>query len=104
MSNDHQDDSVFDDVDHIEDLGPCSQGSRHVLMRKDGQPVRVGHARKIPDGAPLPPGKNVCFTDDDGHIIHRMKVEGPAQVATPAYRSGWDQIFGTKKKRRSELN
>ena len=74
-----------------------------------GRPVYVDHetgeARSVSaaptDGKALAPGRGLALIspDDDGvHVVMEDVVSpgGPAQVATPAYRSGWEQTFGSK--------
>lgn len=54
------------------------------------------------DGEPLPEGAElICVEkpDADGwQASTTLYRNGPAQVATPAYRDGYDRIFGKKQK------
>jgi hypothetical protein len=86
--------------DRLVDLGPCGadDGEHHMLALKEGQPVGLTHMRPVVEGQPLPADGNVYWTDKSGRVVDSMRLgKGPAQVATPEYRTGWDAIFGQKK-------
>lgn len=55
-----------------------------------------------PDGTPIPEGGelvHVGANDSEGwRNVEVLYRNGPAQVATPAYREGYDRIFGKKQK------
>lgn len=87
-------------ADQLVDLGPCSEneGHRDVLALKGGVPVGMSHMRPVEEGKPLPTNGNVFWTDKAGRVVDSMRLgKGPAQVATPEYRTGWDAIFSKKK-------
>ncbi len=70
-----------------------------VSHRHNGE-TRTLMAHPASDGKPIPPGGEVMHIDpscDDGwHNVTFHHRNGPAQVATPAYRDGYDRIFGKK--------
>lgn len=94
-----KDSPVRDEINFGPEIAP---GVR-AAMRRQGdsgemRPVRVTVAR---DGAPVPPGAELAQVDgpcvDGWHgITSLFGGDGPAQVATPAYRDGYDRIFGKK--------
>lgn len=55
---------------------------------KDGVPMPPGAELLVPEGRACPHGWRKVRT------VYRS---GPAQVATPAYRAGYDRIFGGKR-------
>lgn len=75
-------------------------GVRCVLRRRGDDDLELGEFHEIKEGRPIPPGAEIVRLgrgDDDGW----REVEsvyggrsGPPQVATPAYRVGYDRIFG----------
>lgn len=59
-----------------------------------------GYVRKPQEGAPMRPGERLIDlheADERGRFraVERFR-NGPARVASPAYREGWDAIFGKK--------
>lgn len=66
-----------------------ADGNEHEVM------VRPGG-----DGAPMLPSSEIAHIspeDSDGwHEVQTLYRNGPAQVATPKYREGYDRIFGKK--------
>jgi len=83
-------------------FGPEIAPGVHVAARRspDGE-VRQVAIMPMRDGAPLSPGSEVAHVDEaceDGwHTLTSVYKSGPAQVATPAYREGYDLIFGKQK-------
>lgn len=79
-----------------EEIGP---GVR-VALRQDEDGDRLVTIRKMRDGETVAPGREVAHVGDadgDGwQGVTTLYKSGPAQVATPAYREGYDRIFGTK--------
>lgn len=55
----------------------------------------------VQEGKPIPADAELAMVlpDEDGHHVTMEDVgdlrSGPVQVATPAYRSGWDRTFGS---------
>ena len=87
-----------DDIpDRLIDMGECEPGVRHVAAVKGGRHVRFGHARRCPEGRPLPSNCNLYHVDRrDGRVVGRTRLgNGPAQVASKEYRENYDAIFGT---------
>lgn len=81
-------------------MGPeLSPGVRTALLRReDGDsPVLMTRPK---DGAPIPPGASMVHVDQEcregWHDVTTLYTNGPAQVATPEYREGWERIFGGK--------
>jgi hypothetical protein len=85
-------------------LGPTiGPDQKAVIRRRDGA-VGSGVLMKVEDGQPIPEGSeliHVGAADDEGwHDVTSLYTHergGPAQVATPAYRDGYDRIFGKQK-------
>ncbi|MDB4938262.1 MAG: hypothetical protein JWP87_5234 [Labilithrix sp.] len=87
-------------------LGPPTSdgGGVHVLRARD-EKLETGELRALQEGRPitgevvtLSPRKDnprVCDVTDSYRPPALTK--GPANVATDAYREGWDEVFGKKK-------
>lgn len=84
------------------------------VVRKRGEELSIGQVRKAVEGKPLL-GELVSLRprEDaprlfDVEVLHEARsarAEGPANVSTPAYREGWAEVFGPKRRRAaSELN
>lgn len=82
-------------------------GVHVAIRRQDGEEKRVlVHAAE--DGETIRPGSELAIVGDptdeqDGVCWQPLEsiyknTSGPAQVATPAYRDGYDRIFGKKQK------
>jgi hypothetical protein len=73
-----------------------------ALRRTPDGEVRQVTCSPMRSGAPLRLGAelaNVSEGNEDGwHPLTSIYKSGPAQVATPAYREGYDRIFGKKQK------
>jgi hypothetical protein len=80
----HGDLSKLDDGD----VAPC------VQMR-DGRP-RIGTLRRAEGNEPLEPHEQSVELRPIRRGVSVMRLTKPAQVATEAYREGYDRIFGTK--------
>lgn len=80
-------------------------GVRRVLRRRgDDGDLELGEFHEIAEGQALPLGGELVYldrsADDDGwHDVKSIYGgrSGPPQVATPAYRLGYDRIFGKQK-------
>jgi hypothetical protein len=57
-----------------------------VVPCQEGKPLFPGVPFVIPDERGAPPGSF-------GRVLYEAK--GPGQVATPAYREGWERTFRT---------
>jgi hypothetical protein len=79
-------------------IGPAVADNVHVAVRHTADhEVQAGFVRKIREGESLP--DNAFFTECiEGNRYKCTPVDhvGPTRVATPAYRDGWDRIFGGK--------
>jgi hypothetical protein len=102
-------------------LGPptADGAGLHVIRARDER-LEAGELRAFEEGKPItgeivtlkPREENarVCDVTDSyapppppptAHAAHagaQLAHKGPAKVASPAYRDGWDEIFGAKKK------
>lgn len=90
-------------------LGPEIEPGHGAAIRRsgeNGETVGFGTFTTVKDGQPIPEGVElirVGAEDDDGWrdvtTLYGREPErsGPAQVATPAYRNGYDRIFSKKR-------
>lgn len=83
-------------------MGPELAPGTHIgVMRRNGE-TNLVQLTKAEDGQPLHPDQELVSLGDPacdcGHVrsFTSLHHEGPAQVATPAYREGYDRIFGKK--------
>jgi hypothetical protein len=94
--------------------GRSGDGEALNVVRKRGDEISLGQMRRAEEGKPLL-GDLVSLTprEDapqlfDVEVLHEStaaRAEGPANVSSPAYRKGWAEVFGAKKRRAaSELN
>lgn len=92
MSNE---DSPEPDYIHVE--GSCPGGGFHAVAVKDGRVMGRGHAQHATDGQTLLPGQTLYHVDPTGKVVSSVRApgSGPAKVSSPAYRKGWNRIFGT---------
>lgn len=99
--------------------GRSEDGSKLAVVRKQGSRVSAGILSSLEHGAPIhgevlrlspreeTPG--LC----DVEVVHATESaasratddvsSGPAQVATEAYRAGWDSIWGGRPSTKAEL-
>ena len=90
-------------------LGPptADGGGVHVLRARE-EKLETGELRALQEGRPitgevvtLTPRKDnprVCdVTDSYRPTTMAIAHKGPANVATDAYRDGWDEVFGKKR-------
>jgi len=82
--------------------GPDKDGQSLMLRHGPGH-VTLGTLTPCRDGKPMFPGAELVTVDEepDGHLSCETlwspndgPSSGPAKVTTPAYRSGWDEIWG----------
>jgi hypothetical protein len=71
-------------------FGSSRDGTPAFRVLDDGG-LQVGVARQVRDGKPMMPGEDLAVCWSDGYRV--VELSGPAQVATPAYRAGWDRTF-----------
>lgn len=96
-------------------LGATEDGETLGVLRKRGDAVEPSILKKAVEGKPitgelvrLSPREEPMLFDVD--VLYDGRAEeppeddggGPAQVATDAYRKGWDRLF--KKSRRASAN
>jgi hypothetical protein len=93
------------------------QHGTHILRRRSEQaPIEAGVLRPLREGKPidgevvtLSPRADAPMVFDvkselpDPHAGVRTAGDGPAQVATDAYRKGWDAVWG-RRRRADSLN
>jgi len=77
--------------------------SQGTAVRRNAEEVSFGTFREVKEGQPIPEGAELIQAseaDSDGWrdvtSIYSNVKSGPAQVATPKYRAGYDRIFGKK--------
>jgi hypothetical protein len=85
-----------------------ADGEAMNVVRKRGDEVSFGQVRKAEEGKPIA-GDLVSLTPHedaprlfDVEVLHESKAaraEGPANVSSPAYRKGWAEVFGGKRRR-----
>ena len=89
----------------------------HILRRRSAEaPVEAGVLRPLREGKPID-GEVVTLTPrSEGPLLFDVKSElpdpraprpagdGPAQVATDAYRKGWEAIWGGRGRPSQPLN
>lgn len=71
-----------------------------MTRRQPNGETQIGTAFEVQDGKPIPEGAELLQVDyrpsEEWHDAETVYRNGPAQVATPAYREGYDRIFGKK--------
>jgi hypothetical protein len=91
------------------------RGGYRVLRQRDER-MEIGELRELAQGRPLS-GEIVRLHPTEEHerlfdceVLHDARPEGekadkngPAMVASPAYRKNWDSIFKSRRKK-SQLN
>jgi hypothetical protein len=90
--------------DEIQFESEIAPGVYSALRRSPDGEIRQITCSPTQDGAPVRPGAelaNVSAESRDGWrkltSLYKAAGDGPAQVATPAYREGYDRIFGKQK-------
>lgn len=84
-------------------IGPQHEDGEHCAVRDRGDGIlESAHFRVAKDGEATPPGAELVILRpeqgaDGGYEVAACYKSGPAQVATPAYREGYDRIFGKQK-------
>ena len=81
-------------------FGPEMAPGTRVAVRRGDEGDQTVVVRRIEDGAYMPSGSEIVSIEKEcrcgWHDTTTLYRNGPAQVATPAYRDGYDRIFGTK--------
>jgi hypothetical protein len=92
--------------------GKDEHGTHILRRRSEAAPLEMGLLRPLREGKPiegevvsLSPRSEAPMLFDvkselpDPHAPHpRAKSDGPAQVATEAYRKGWDAVWGRRRR------
>jgi len=78
---------------------------RMLIVDDSGE---VSSTRPLKAGVPLDPSSDVVEFEatDRPHVLTKRvlyKGKGPAKVSSPAFREGWDEVFG-KAPRREDMN
>jgi hypothetical protein len=96
-------------------LGKDAEGLHILRRRSEESPIEAGLLRPMREGKPIS-GEVVSLTQrQDVPMIFDVKsefstdvaagerpaVDGPAQVASDAYRRGWDAVWGSRRGDRS---
>lgn len=89
--------------------GRSDDGRTLAVLRKRGDTLSAGLLTAAEEGKPLhgdllrlTPREDAPFLADV-EVLHesaraeRPNRDGPAQVSTPAYREGWNAVFGTSR-------
>ena len=84
-------------------FGPeISPGVYAALRRTPDGEVRQVTCAAMQSGVPLRPSSELAHagesSEDGWRPLTSIYKAGPAQVATPEYRAGYDRIFGKKQK------
>jgi hypothetical protein len=94
-----------DDDPYEIELGPEISDGVRVGVRRRGDEAQLVSLTTMKDGTPLVPGSELIDIKEQGgrymaKTIYKVPLaggDGPAQVATPAYRDSYDRIFGKQK-------
>ena len=94
-------------------FGKDEHGTHILRRRSEDAPVEAGVLRPLQSGKPIE-GEVISLSPRaDGPLLFDVKSElpspypaprqtdGPAQVATDAYRKGWDAVWGRRRRDRS---
>jgi hypothetical protein len=76
-----------------------------TALRRTDEELSFGTFTEVKEGQPIPEGAELAHLsgeNEDGWrdvtSVYKRESAGPAQVATPAYREGYDRIFWKKQK------
>lgn len=102
-----------EDFDVVLMHGPTDDGAGSKVLRARPGRIEAGEVRPMADGRPIAPGGEVVRLERradakglfDVHVDFKLPgpaesdvqsnaLNGPAQVATRAYRDSWDRTFG----------
>lgn len=92
-------------------IGPEVSPGQRIAFRRRGEEFAVGTIGELKDGRPIPEGAEFIKLARECHdgwhdatvlyshesAPNEQQRSGPAQVATPEYREGYDRIFGKQK-------
>ena len=88
---------------------PCKDHGQLVVRVQDGSSnPSLGLLQQVKEGTMLPAGAeiiNVRARSDGAYEVQPLAAgDGPAQVATEAYRDNYSRIFGAKQRGPQYLN
>jgi hypothetical protein len=87
--------------DTVRIKGVCPKGHTHVERRR-GDKVETGVLSNMEEGKPIPEGSEYVELkargDEPGLYDVTLSHKGPVRASTPAYRKGYDRIFGGRDK------
>ncbi|HEY4187381.1 MAG TPA: hypothetical protein VGP07_20060 [Polyangia bacterium] len=92
-------------------FGKDEHGTHILRRRSEDAPIEAGVLRPLRSGKPID-GEVVSLSPrTDGPLLFDVKSElpsplprsseGPAQVASDAYRKGWDAVWGRRRRDRT---
>ncbi len=92
-------------------FGKDEHGTHILRRRSEGAPIEAGILRPLKSGKPID-GEVVSLSPrSDVPLLFDVKSElpdplrstsdGPAQVASEAYRKGWDAVWGRRRRDRT---
>ncbi|HEY8430620.1 MAG TPA: hypothetical protein VIL20_19710 [Sandaracinaceae bacterium] len=95
-------------------IGASPDGEALGVLRKRGDTIEPAIVRRVVEGKPIT-GELVRLTPREEPMLFDVDVlydgrrdarerSGPAQVATEAYRKGWDRLFSKKSEDRAKKN
>lgn len=88
-------------------LGATEDAEKLAILRRRGDDVQAAILSKAEEGKPIH-GDLVKLSARDEPLLYDVETvhetpkggrSGPAQVATAAYRDGWDRVFPAKRRR-----
>jgi hypothetical protein len=81
---------------HAGEVYPIGDG--FAAIHGEAHDMQFATMRNVKHGTPMLPGERLAKRGSDGvlRVVEGFTASGPAQVATPAYRGGWERIFGGK--------
>jgi hypothetical protein len=106
MSDSELPPAAKDDVLLVHSVEGEGEGARYGVLRAREGRLEAGVVAPAKEGAPLH-GELIRLSRRDDSPLYDVTVDysppatraarqGPAQVATPSYREGWDRVFGSK--------
>jgi hypothetical protein len=86
-----------DEIDLGPPIGP--DGTHACIRHTADHQVAIGFVRPVKDGQPINGAEMVSLDHIEGTrfavtTVYNATSPGPPKVNTPAYRDGWDRIFG----------
>jgi hypothetical protein len=84
-------------LDRIVAVGPLVSEKRRLVLRETETGLSTGTLGPVQQGKPMVEGAELLDIDYKTGCVTVLYRHGPAQVATKAYRNGWDAVFGKEK-------